>query len=108
MTKEDILERLKEVRYPGFSKDIVFFNFVETVDILESNGVAITLVIPSSSTQIANELKESITQTLANALTDIKQLEIIIKVAENKDEKRDTNAQKSDQCIAAGQKKHSP
>ena len=52
MTQENVLEALKNVPYPGFSKDIVTFGFVKDVKI-EGDSVAVSIDITSS----ANEVK---------------------------------------------------
>ena len=66
MTKENVLEALKNVTYPGFTKDIVTFGFVKDI-IIEGNAVALTVDITSS----ADEVKAQITE---EATTEMKKL----------------------------------
>ncbi|MDD3500551.1 MAG: Mrp/NBP35 family ATP-binding protein [Sulfurovum sp.] len=66
MTKENVLEALKNVTYPGFTKDIVTFGFVKDI-IVEGNAVALTVDITSS----ADEVKAQITE---EATTELKKL----------------------------------
>jgi len=62
MNKQDILELLKQIKYPGFSRDIVSFGMVEDVEV-EGKSVSVTLII---STQ-----KDDKKQTVENAVKDI-------------------------------------
>ncbi|MED7914786.1 iron-sulfur cluster assembly protein, partial [Campylobacter coli] len=48
--KEQILEKLKSVKYPGFDKDIVSFNFVKDIK-TENENVIVELEIVSSNPQ---------------------------------------------------------
>lgn len=59
LTKDAILAKLKEVKYPGFEKDIVTFGFVKDIDVKESN-VYIETEIVSSAKEVADELKVNI------------------------------------------------
>ncbi len=59
LTKDAILAKLKEVKYPGFEKDIVTFGFVKDIDIKESN-VYVETEIVSSAKEVADELKANI------------------------------------------------
>jgi len=62
MNKQDILELLKQIKYPGFSRDIVSFGMVQDVE-LDGKSVLITLKI---STQ-----KDDKKQAVENAVKDI-------------------------------------
>jgi ATP-binding protein involved in chromosome partitioning len=63
--KEQILEKLKEVLYPGFKKDIVSFNFVKEVEVNENGSEAIiSLEITSSDDEVSNRLNDSIVDKL--------------------------------------------
>ena len=66
LRKENVLEALKNVTYPGFTKDIVTFGFVKDI-IIEGSSVALTVDITSS----ADEVKAQITQ---EATTELKKL----------------------------------
>ncbi len=66
MTNENVLEALKNVTYPGFTKDIVTFGFVKNVEI-EGDKVAVVIDITSS----ADEVKQQLT---ADASTELKKL----------------------------------
>ncbi len=55
MTKESVLEVLKNVTYPGFTKDIVTFGFVKDVTIAKDE-VAVTVDITSSAQEVKEQL----------------------------------------------------
>jgi len=55
MTNEHVLEALKNVTYPGFTKDIVTFGFVKNVEITDSKVVVI-IDITSSAEEVKAEL----------------------------------------------------
>ncbi|CAA6815381.1 MAG: putative ATP/GTP-binding protein (mrp protein homolog) [uncultured Campylobacterales bacterium] len=55
-SKEEILEKLSSIKYPGFGKSIVDFKFVKEA-ISDNEGIKITIDIPSSSQDIQKELE---------------------------------------------------
>jgi len=63
LDKNSINDKLKEVIYPGFEKDIVSFGFVKDIDVKDDN-VYVELDIVSSSEDVAKELKANITSKL--------------------------------------------
>ncbi len=63
MTKEEVLECLGNVKYPGFQKDIVSYGFVKDVDV-EDKNVLVKVEIVSSSVDLANELKMDIIKSV--------------------------------------------
>lgn len=69
LSKEQIMERLKGVVYPGFEKDIVSFGFVKNVQAGEP--IKIDVEIVSSNPDIANELKADISRVLGGAAVEI-------------------------------------
>lgn len=66
MNKNEILEKLKSVIYPGFEKSIVDFGFVKEIN------DKIILEIPSSNPQVAHELKNEILKLNLNKEIEIK------------------------------------
>jgi ATP-binding protein involved in chromosome partitioning len=64
MNKKIILEKLKEVKYPGFSKDIVTFGFVKDVKV-DDKKVDISLEITSSANEVKDEIVENIKKVLS-------------------------------------------
>ena len=51
MTQENVLEALKNVTYPGFTKDIVTFGFVKDV-VVDGSNVSLTIDITSSADEV--------------------------------------------------------
>ena len=63
LTKDTVLTKLKEVKYPGFEKDIVTFGFVKDIDVKQSN-VYVETEIVSSAKEVAEELKANIERAM--------------------------------------------
>ncbi|RLA71643.1 MAG: sodium:proton antiporter [Epsilonproteobacteria bacterium] len=59
MTNEQVLEALKSVTYPGFTKDIVTFGFVKDVEI-DGERVALSVDITSSADEVKLQLVKEI------------------------------------------------
>jgi ATP-binding protein involved in chromosome partitioning len=76
VTKEQVLNELKSVMYPGFTKSIVDFGFVKDV-IVSDNSVYITLDITSSAPEVEKTLKEEIAKELL--ILNVDKYEINIK-----------------------------
>lgn len=76
LNKEEVIERLKDVKYPGFEKDIVAFGFVKDVDVNGEN-VYVETEIVSASPEIAAELKADITKKLQ--LVGAARVDVVIK-----------------------------
>jgi len=59
MTNEEVLEALKNVTYPGFTKDIVTFGFVKDVEI-DGDKVSLSVDITSSADEVKLQLIKDI------------------------------------------------
>ena len=64
MTKKSVLELLKKVKYPGFSRDIVSFGLVKDVQI-ENGSLAITLQITTSNPEHKLKLESDVKDVLS-------------------------------------------
>lgn len=64
MTKNNVLEALKNVTYPGFTKDIVTFGFVKDVDIVGTR-VAVVIDITSSADEVRDQISNDAKVELA-------------------------------------------
>ncbi|CUV65852.1 putative ATP-binding protein [Sulfurovum sp. enrichment culture clone C5] len=64
MTKDKVLEALKNVTYPGFTKDIVTFGFVKDVDIVGTR-VAVVIDITSSADEVRDQISNDAKVELA-------------------------------------------
>ncbi|MBT3299633.1 MAG: Mrp/NBP35 family ATP-binding protein [Candidatus Marinimicrobia bacterium] len=74
MNKEKVLALLKEINYPGFSRDIVSFGMIGNIEI-DENTVSIQLKITSDNEEKKQELvggvKEKLSKDFENVLVEI-------------------------------------
>jgi ATP-binding protein involved in chromosome partitioning len=63
MTEENVLEALKNVTYPGFTKDIVTFGFVKDV-LVNGTTIGLTIDITSSADEVKAQLRDESTKEL--------------------------------------------
>jgi len=63
MTQENVLEALKNVTYPGFTKDIVSFGFVKDV-VVDGTSVSFTADITSSADEVKAQITDEATKEL--------------------------------------------
>lgn len=63
MKKEEILNKLKNIIYPNFKRDIMDFGFVKQVEI-NDDEIKIALEIPSNNHEVANKLEDDIKKEL--------------------------------------------
>ncbi len=66
MTQENVLEALKNVTYPGFTKDIVTFGFVKDIEV-DGENVSLTIDITSSADEVKAQLTDEATTELKKA-----------------------------------------
>ena len=64
MNNEQVLEALKNVTYPGFTKDIVTFGFVKDI-VVEGDKVSLSVDITSSASEVKLQLIKDIETELA-------------------------------------------
>ena len=62
--KEQVQEKLMQVIYPGFTKNIIDFGFVKEITIQDSN-ISINLNIPSAAPEIENQLQDEIRKRIS-------------------------------------------
>lgn len=77
-SKEQILEALKQVKYPGFSRDIVSFGLIKEVAV-QGADVTLHLEVTTGDARIVEHLKQEIEKALG-ALDGIASVEIDLKV----------------------------
>ena len=87
MTKNNVLEALKNVTYPGFTKDIVTFGFVKDVDIV---GTRVAVVIDITSS--ADEVRDQISSDAKVELTKIGVSEAIVTINQPQAPKQMSNS----------------
>lgn len=66
MNKEGILEKLKEILYPNFKRDIVDFGFVKDIKI-QDKAVEIFIEIPSNNADVIEKIKSEIKAKLGDS-----------------------------------------
>jgi len=66
MTNEQVLDALKNVTYPGFTKDIVTFGFVNNI-VINGNDVSFNVEITSSAPEVAQQIKDDAAAELKKA-----------------------------------------
>jgi ATP-binding protein involved in chromosome partitioning len=62
-TKQEIIEQLKEVNYPGFNRDVVSFGIINDVVISETE-IQVKIVLKSQDPKIAEQINSAITGIL--------------------------------------------
>ena len=63
MDKNQILDQLKQINYPGFNRDIVSFGMVKEV-VIDQKNITIMLAISSSNEEKKNQLVQDISNTI--------------------------------------------
>ncbi len=63
MPNEDILQALRKVRYPGFSRDIVSFGLVKSAE-LEAGVARVSLAISTGDPKVPKQLKDEVERAL--------------------------------------------
>ena len=63
MTEEIVKSALSKVMYPGFTKDIVTFGFVNNI-VIKGNDVSFNVEITSSAPEVAQQIKDDATAEL--------------------------------------------
>lgn len=63
LTKQEILNHLKNVNYPGFSRDIVSFGVVNDIIISETE-ITVKIVLKSQDEKVAQEIDQSVKESL--------------------------------------------
>ena len=63
MTNEEVMERLKSIKYPGFSRDIVSFGIVKTVEV-KGDSVRIVLLMSSASEESQKNIRQKVISEL--------------------------------------------
>jgi ATP-binding protein involved in chromosome partitioning len=64
-TPQELLERLKTIPYPGFSRDIVSFGLIKDIEV-SGKGVTVRLATSTAKEEIVREIAESVHRVLAD------------------------------------------
>ena len=78
MTNDTIINALKGVKYPGYSRDIISFGLVKNVAV-NQGAVSVTLELTSHNRDAAAQLKQACEQTL-KALPEVQRVHVEVKL----------------------------
>jgi ATP-binding protein involved in chromosome partitioning len=78
LNQETILNALKSVKYPGFSRDIVSFGLIKDLQV-DGGTVRVRLQLTSPNPDAAAQLKQDCEQTLS-ALPEVKAVHIDVQL----------------------------
>lgn len=79
-TPRDILEDLKQIKYPGYSRDIVSFGLVRDIEIA-SDGITVTLAIGNAKADAVDEISRAVRDRV-RALTGTGNIDVVIQEPE--------------------------
>jgi ATP-binding protein involved in chromosome partitioning len=79
LTEQDLLNALKQVRYPGYSRDIVSFGLVKQAA-FNAGAAAVQLQLTTAAPEVARQLKADCEQAL-RALPDVKMVHVDVRVS---------------------------
>jgi len=82
LTPEGIKSSLKQVKYPGFTRDIVSFGIVQSVEV-DGSTVKIRLVLPKPDEEVSEKISTSV-QDILGANPEITNVELEIGAREQK------------------------
>jgi len=63
MNKSEVLELLKTIKYPGFSRDIISFGIIDKIEIIDKN-IFVDLKIPTQNDDVKKEIIDNIRHNL--------------------------------------------
>ena len=63
-TPQEILDALKKIKYPGFSRDIVSFGMIKDIEVAHA-GITVILTAPSAKPEVVGPIAEEIEKTIA-------------------------------------------
>jgi ATP-binding protein involved in chromosome partitioning len=100
LNNKDIIEKLKLITYPGFSRDIISFGMVKDIRISD-NSIDVILSQSTSNKEILEEIKKNIIVQLSSINND-RDINIIYEESNNlKEEKSNTDRTKNIKNIIA-------
>ena len=82
MSKEAIKNALSTVKYPGFSRDIVSFGLVRSVDFENGNAV-IGISVTTSDHSVAARIRDDVESAL-KAVPEVKNVDVNVSISSSK------------------------
>ncbi len=91
ITKSDILNSLKKVNNPQFKKELLILNSIKKIE-TTGKDLIVDVTLPSSLTEVNDDLKKEFVNIIKNDFPEIKNVEINIetKVSAPQDSKKDS------------------
>jgi ATP-binding protein involved in chromosome partitioning len=80
LTQQDILDALKSVRYPGYSRDVVSFGLVRNVAV-NGGAVSVSIQLNGGNAEIARQIKGE-AEGVLRALKGVEQLHVEVAAAQ--------------------------
>ncbi len=74
-TPQEVLERLKSVRYPGFTRDVVSFGLIRDIEVA-SDGVTVHIAPTTARDEVVAEIEAGIRAAVA-AMPDVAAVQIV-------------------------------
>jgi ATP-binding protein involved in chromosome partitioning len=63
-TSQELLEALKQVKYPGFNRDIVSFGFIKNI-VIDDSSVTVQFAPSTDNVEVIDEIRQGVIKTLA-------------------------------------------
>jgi ATP-binding protein involved in chromosome partitioning len=79
-TPQEILEALKQIKYPGYSRDIVSFGMVRDIEV-GSHAITVTLAMGNAKAEAIDEVSRAVRDRV-RALSDTGTIEVVIQEPE--------------------------
>jgi ATP-binding protein involved in chromosome partitioning len=79
-TPHEILEDLKQIKYPGYTRDIVSFGIVQDIEVATA-GITVTLAPGGASPEAVREITAAVRERV-RATTGVEQIEIVVREPE--------------------------
>ena len=76
--KQSIIDILKHIKYPGFSRDIVSFGIIKNIEI-NNEGIIISLNVKSNNQKLIKQLEDSIKKNIGDNF-DVKSIKVIVEL----------------------------
>jgi ATP-binding protein involved in chromosome partitioning len=64
-TPQEILEELKKIKYPGYTRDIVSFGLIRDIEIATA-GVTVTLAPTTANEEVVEQIRRAVVQTVTS------------------------------------------
>ncbi|MBU0529008.1 Mrp/NBP35 family ATP-binding protein [bacterium] len=93
MNKAEVLELLKTIKYPGFSRNIISFGIIDKIEIVEKN-ISVELKIPTQNEKVKQEIIDNVRHNL-EAVSQFDKIKIDSKSDDTRPEVKQQAEQKS-------------